>query len=1037
MKNKMLCRILAFVLALTLLGTALPLPARSLDWREPDPEQVRVLLEEYLTRERMARFAEILYRRLSERVLSRLPEELLQRLEEAFGTRFPGESLTDPPQTEAAVQTAEEGPVTYNLYRGLLHAHSSLSDGTAAPEDVFRHASGMAQMDFFAVTDHSDYFDNAMESTVDADAMAFSADWAAGKTAAAAATTPEFLGIFGYEMSWPQRMQIGHIGTFATPGFASWLQEAYQAYDGALEGYYEAMAAVPGALGQFNHPGTRYGDFAAFAGCTPDADRVMNLLEVFSAEPEGFERYIRALDQGWHVAPTAAQEIFDAGWEDFGARTAVYAEALTEEALFDAVRNHRVYASQDRDLEILYTMNGHAMGSKLDLTDIGESVSISLTLSDPTDREATAVEVITTGGQVLETQNLSAGSGSLEVSLPAAAGYYFLRITQPDGDQAVTAPVWVEETMDIGISDLTCDTAVPVQNTPVTLTMTLRNGETADFAVDTLDILADGIPVHRDRSLTVLPAMSSREYAVTLAFDCVGLTRVTVRLAGTIKGQNRICEADLELSFHQASQVTGILVDGSHGNAGLDRLTELEKMATGKNIRMTVLETEATMEDLKDCRFLLIPAPAQPFSDAFLETLGEFAAWGGSLVLCGQADLQDTDLHSARELNRLLSHIGATMTVADDVVLDTVNNGGSPELIYTDEMDRDASWCAGVSENQVFRQAPGCSIYPGDAEILVQSLATAVSADGDGDGLGGSGGRVLLGREDLPGGGSVFAAGCLFCEDDSMAESRNIWDEPYANRTIMENLLAMGGEAVDLSTIRQARYGTENQLFRVRGYVTAGTSNPYNTFPETLYLQDDTGGIAIVPFQTTGIQLGTPLEVVGYAVELDGNRCLKVQSWDILDADYYNYLPLTGSWETVLDPLLYGGTLVEAEGLCLEIYCREDGTLAGCLLKDDSGNLARVKIEDGIGNGSDGGNDLHRTIRRGRTVRAMGILHVDEFGDTVLRVRNCEEVVWVPPRHILIPATGDGQVLPVVALALSAAGLFLLRKRPRRGKYQR
>ena len=1036
MRNKMLCRILAVALALTLLGTALPLPARGLDWREPDAEQVRILLEEYLTRDRLSRLAEKLYQRLSEKVLARLPADLLQRLEEAFGTRLPGESLPAEIPEGPALLTAEE-TVVYTLYRGLLHAHSSLSDGTAAPEEVFRHAANMEQMDFFALTDHSDYFDNAMESTVDADALTFSADWAAGKTAAAAATAPDFLGIFGYEMSWPQRMQIGHIGTFATPGFASWLQETYQVYDGALERYYAAMAAVPGALGQFNHPGTRYGDFAAFDHCTPDADRVMNLLEVFSSEPEGYERYIRALDRGWHVAPTAAQEIFDAGWEDSGWRTAVYAGSLTEEAVFDAVRSHRVYASQDRDLDIMYTVNGHGMGSELDLTDIGERISVAVTLSDPTDRGETAVEVITTAGQVLETGSISAGSGSLEIVLPPAAGYYFLRITQSDGDQAVTAPVWVEETMDIGISGLRCETPVPVQRSPVTLSMTLRNGENADFAVDTLDILADGIPVYRDRSLTEIPAMSSREYSLAVAFDCVGLTRVTVRLAGTIKGRNRICEADLDLSFHQASQVTGIAVDGSHGNVGLDRLTELEKTATEKNIRMTVLQTEAAMEDLKDCRFLLIPAPTRPFSEEFLETLGEFASWGGSLVVCGQADLQDAGLHSARELNRVLSRIGSAMTLADDVVLDTVNNGGSPELIYTDDIDRAASWCAGVTENQVWRHAPGCSIYPGDAAVLVQSLSTAVSADGDGDSLGGGSGRALLGWEELPGGGSVFVSGCLFCEDDSMEAPRNIWDEPYANRTIMENLLAMGGEAVELSTIRQARYGAENQLFRVRGYVTAGTSNPYNTFPETLYLQDDTGGIPVIPFEETGIQLGTPMEIIGYALELNGNRCLKVQSWKILDAAYYNYLPLTGPWETLLDPLLHGGTLVEAEGLCLEIYCREDGTLAGCLLKDDSGNLARVKIEDGIGNGSDGGNDLHRTIRRGRTVRAMGILHVDEFGDTVLRVRNCEEVVWVPPRHILIPATGDGLYLPVVPLVLSLAGLLLLRKRPRRGKYQR
>ena len=41
-------------------------------------------------------------------------------------------------------------------------------------------------------------------------------------------------------------------------------------------------------------------------------------------------------------------------------------------------------------------------------------------------------------------------------------------------------------------------------------------------------------------------------------------------------------------------------------------------------------------------------------------------------------------------------------------------------------------------------------------------------------------------------------------------------------------------------------------------------------------------------------------------------------------------------------------------------------------------------------------------------VRAMGLLHRDEFGKPVLRVRNCDEVVYVPP--VLDPSnpkTGD------------------------------
>ena len=105
-------------------------------------------------------------------------------------------------------------------------------------------------------------------------------------------------------------------------------------------------------------------------------------------------------------------------------------------------------------------------------------------------------------------------------------------------------------------------------------------------------------------------------------------------------------------------------------------------------------------------------------------------------------------------------------------------------------------------------------------------------------------------------------------------------------------------------------------------------------------------------------------------------------------------------------------------------------TLAGCLLEDDHGNTALILIEDHIGNSSDGKNDLHKTIRNYRTVRAIGLLHTDEYGNTVIRVRNCAEVVWVPPRYYWNPRTGDF-LLPQcgTAMALSALGLTLMKKR--------
>ena len=100
------------------------------------------------------------------------------------------------------------------------------------------------------------------------------------------------------------------------------------------------------------------------------------------------------------------------------------------------------------------------------------------------------------------------------------------------------------------------------------------------------------------------------------------------------------------------------------------------------------------------------------------------------------------------------------------------------------------------------------------------------------------------------------------------------------------------------------------------------------------------------------------------------------------------------------------------------------------VLEDENGNTFRIKVEDYIFNGSDGENKLHKKIRKGRTVRAIGLLHVDTYGETVLRVRNCEEVVWVPPRDYWNPPTGD-HLLPYAMFCTcsSLAALLLLKRR--------
>ena len=82
-------------------------------------------------------------------------------------------------------------------------------------------------------------------------------------------------------------------------------------------------------------------------------------------------------------------------------------------------------------------------------------------------------------------------------------------------------------------------------------------------------------------------------------------------------------------------------------------------------------------------------------------------------------------------------------------------------------------------------------------------------------------------------------------------------------------------------------------------------------------------------------------------------------------------------------------------------------------------------------------NDLASRVKKGRTVRAIGILHLDSVGRPVLRVRNCDEVVYVPPVPVSLgsrrnPRTGDLIWIAVGVMVLSGIALaVLLRKKKR------
>ena len=218
-------------------------------------------------------------------------------------------------------------------------------------------------------------------------------------------------------------------------------------------------------------------------------------------------------------------------------RTVVQMESLTAENLQKALKSRRTYATEDGDLRILYTLDGFAMGDIRTAREVGPTAELDVTLQDPTDEALGTLEVIGPGGAVLHRTEADSNPGRITLSLPADKAYYYLRSTQPDGDVAVTAPVWVDQTREAGISEFSCGTDLPIQGKPVALTVTLFNKGSALLQIQSLELLADGEPVEKWEDPFTLEGGTTLKKMLTYTHEGLGEAELTLRVTGTLAGE--------------------------------------------------------------------------------------------------------------------------------------------------------------------------------------------------------------------------------------------------------------------------------------------------------------------------------------------------------------------------------------------------------------------------------------------------------------------------------------------------------------------
>ena len=805
------------------------------------------------------------------------------------------------------------GESRYQLYFGQLHSHTQYSDGAGSLESALSYVKNLpdsANVQFVAFTDHSNYFDKSGAANPEGAlydmslATPYSQEtWNSYRSAVAAfneANAGSLVALAGFEMTWSGGP--GHINTFNTPGIVSRNNTTLNNktdYAG-MRAYYALLSQQEGAdsLSQFNHPGNTFGTFGDFAFWDPVIDSRMYMVEAGNGEGQigaggyypSYEYYTMALDKGWHLAPTNNQDNHKGRWGNANdARDVILTDDFSEEGIYDALRAMRMYATEDKNLEIGYTVNGMLLGSSL--TEVPEKLDIHVTVNDPDASDSISkVEVIVNSGKTAYTWDDPAvlATGDLSVTLDPDYSYYYIRVTQGDGDLAVTAPVWVGETLKLGISDVTCGTSTPVTGEKMTVTTTLFNSESTDARIKSITYAVGSQVLTSATDAGTVPASGTLDLSYDISFDTARVYKVTATVVLEQDGKEYVFTKDITLDVLNADDLVYIGIDASHYNEYVagnykDSMGNFGNLAGKYNVRTVELKTSDDL--IAACsnpkfKALILTAPSRRLADAQtdprtysaaeLAAITAFNAGGGTVILAGWSDNYEnydviqsnpTIKHMAATQNEVLQALGSSLRIADDATYDDVRSAADGvdkwrlyfntygQSFLTDGVEVDPTHPYDRLYTEVFSHYGGASVYAVDADgnptstlpatvsPVVYAHSTTYSVDVDKDGLGGANvpkyayaendSRLLaMASEQLEGKGLIIVSGAAFMSNFEVQAtiSDNGSEKNYSNYKICENLLGRINP-VKITDIATVQAQTEaGHKYTIEGVVTSNAS---------------------------------------------------------------------------------------------------------------------------------------------------------------------------------------------------------------------
>ncbi|MEQ1732779.1 MAG: T9SS type A sorting domain-containing protein [Bacteroidia bacterium] len=347
---------------------------------------------------------------------------------------------------------------TYTHYFGNIHAHTSYSDGNkdsatsllTTPLQAYTYAKASQHIDFYGISEHNHYYAGMINKN----------NYYKGLADAKLATVNDtFVAMYG--MEWGIISGGGHVLVYGYDSLIGWETGVHDVFvaQNDYANLWRKINKKASAFAYLAHPtNTDYDTIAtstfnyeadsAIIGMAGRSGPAFSTNTTYSNPSTGnyITQYSNMLKKGYHVGVGLDHDTHNSVFGRSSAgRLVVLARALTQPNIIETFKQRRFYSSDDWNTKVDFAINNQIMGSII--TQAGNPVlTVNVTDADAGDN-ITNIQVFggVPGSGVFATTLTTKTTASFTYTHTLANNstfYYYLKITQNDGNIIWTSPIW-------------------------------------------------------------------------------------------------------------------------------------------------------------------------------------------------------------------------------------------------------------------------------------------------------------------------------------------------------------------------------------------------------------------------------------------------------------------------------------------------------------------------------------------------------------------------------------------------------------------